>query len=315
MIPKSEIDNLIDLALKSIETVDVLARNPSAPLLHFTDADGLIGIVRTKQLWANRATCMNDASELAYGKNLGKSIVEAHVRDERNSGAAAIWSVAHATFADVPEPKDLAPLYFDAFVASFCAHADKSVHWLHYGRSGHGYAVAIDFGALDYTGWSLVPVVYEIADQQRILESLYGGIQHNAATLMHANGGTWDEKDLALLVYVAGHLIFDVTRAIAPCFKDPCFSAEEEWRLFRTWVEGRVAEEGKFPLKFRAKQGRIVPYTEFALAPQALKKVVTGYQVPDHPAHQSIRFLLQENGIDPACCAIEHSRVPVQGAA
>ncbi len=35
-------------------------------------------------------------------------------------------------------------LDLDAFVVSFCARANQSVHWLHYGRNGTGWAIGLD---------------------------------------------------------------------------------------------------------------------------------------------------------------------------
>jgi hypothetical protein len=39
---------------------------PDGPLYHYTSGDGLIGIVRSKQLWSTQIACVNDSTEIGY---------------------------------------------------------------------------------------------------------------------------------------------------------------------------------------------------------------------------------------------------------
>jgi hypothetical protein len=48
------------------------AAAPPETLHHYTTAAGLIGILRSKSLWASDCRFLNDRSELVYGHNLVK---------------------------------------------------------------------------------------------------------------------------------------------------------------------------------------------------------------------------------------------------
>src|SRR6266571_5259447 len=54
------------------------AYSTAAPtqIYHFTDCDGLIGILKAKTLWASLATSLNDRSEMEYGRVLAREIVD-----------------------------------------------------------------------------------------------------------------------------------------------------------------------------------------------------------------------------------------------
>ena len=61
-----------------------LRANPNLPktVYHYTDAAGLIGILKNRQIWATHVTYLNDASELLHFARLAASIT---LRDAKNS--------------------------------------------------------------------------------------------------------------------------------------------------------------------------------------------------------------------------------------
>jgi hypothetical protein len=252
MTPKEAVHSLIDSALAAGQAIGELCAKPDGQLLHFTDAAGLMGIIGSKKLWATRASCMNDASELTYGRSIGRSIVEDRLRANPVSRLVATWKTALAHFDAVPDIPSGLRVYFDAFVTSFCVHADKSVHWLHYGRGGHGYALGFDSATFEVKGWSLVPVIYDRSSQERILAGVFDKIQETAVTL--ADTFKPNQAVAEKIESTAGHLLVDLTALLAPCFKDRSFDAEEEWRLFWPRLEGEhVGTEDLLPLKFRTR--------------------------------------------------------------
>jgi hypothetical protein len=307
MTPQEAVESLITSALAAGQRTVELSAKPDGPLLHFTDAAGLAGIIGSQKLWATRASCMNDASEISYGRDLGRALVEDRVRTDPKSRFLPSWKTALAHFDALSEH-----VYIDAFVTSFCTHARKSVHWQEYGRRGHGYALGIDPSAFEVPGWSLAPVIYDRSIQRRILADVFDKIQETAATL--ADNFRLSPAVVKKIESTAGALLVDLTALLAPCLKDRAFDAEDEWRLWRFWLESNKAKQ-VFPLKFRAHGDLVVPYTEFAVKPDAVKAIIMGYQVPEHPVRQSLRLLLRESGIDPAAVDITRSDVPVLGAA
>lgn len=267
---------------------------PEVLLFHFTDAAGLMGILQNKTLWATRASYMNDSRELIHGMNLGKSVMEGLMKSEV-SRFTLTWETALKRLED-------GWLNADAYVTSFCPKTDESVHWLSYGRGGYGYAIGIDFTLLDQTDWTLVPVIYDEEKQRQFLREVYDRIITKADEL---------EKHYGIssgIEQIVGQAIVGMTSYYTPRFKHSSFAAEEEWRLFRTrFVDTRV---DKLCLKFRAHRDGVLPYTEFPMKLEAIKKIVMGSQLPGSRAEQSLKLLLRQHEVEN--CEIVWSDVPVR---
>jgi hypothetical protein len=309
------IHRLIDASIKAATDLPAFSRKPEGLLYHFTDAAGAIGMVRGKMMRATRASCMNDAREILHGKDLGRSIVADRLQTGPDSRFSTIWKNAIAHFDGASDVPPVLQIQFDAFAVSFCARDNRSVHWLHYGRGGHGFAVGLDPKALELPNWSLVPVTYDETAQREMLGAVFDKIEKTAAELVDRPVRPSDDL-VSKIESTAGHLLMDVSSMLAPCFKHDSFSSEEEWRLFRTTAESEKIQRDKdLHLSFRASGGLVVPYAEFPVAPEGFKKITMGYQVPEHPVVQSLKLLLRESGIDPSHVEIVKSVVPVRGAA
>ncbi len=309
------IDDLIDTTIAAAQDLPALSRKPEGLLHHFTDAAGIIGIIRDKQLRATRASCMNDEREILHGRDVGRSVVARRLDQQPGSRFSGIWQNAIDYFDSTPEAPSIPRIKFDAFVVSFCADVNKSVHWLHYGRGGHGYAIGLDPRALDRVNWSLVPVTYERELQEAMMASVFEKIEQKAAALVDEIVSPTKEL-VSEVELTAGHLLGDVSSMLAPCFKHESFKSEEEWRLFRTTAESdATTRDEDFRLSFRSSGGLVVPYAEFSLGSDAVRAITMGYQVPEHPSKESFRLLLRENQVDPANVTIGKSGVPVRGAA
>jgi hypothetical protein len=52
-------------------------QQPPPVIYHYTDAVGLLGIVRSKEIWASHAAFLNDSSEVVYIKRVLKTVTTA----------------------------------------------------------------------------------------------------------------------------------------------------------------------------------------------------------------------------------------------
>ena len=125
-------------------------------LFHFTDCDGLIGILRTKTLRASLATSLNDASETRYAiERLRSCIVTG------SSPNKYLQSDVLRDFLDGRKLSGVPARDSRAYVVSFCA-TREAIHWLHYGRSGTGVALKFDGHALrEVEHFKLCPIIYD----------------------------------------------------------------------------------------------------------------------------------------------------------
>jgi hypothetical protein len=131
-----------------------------AELWHYTDANGLIGILKTGQIWSTQITCLNDSLEQRYFGDL----VHASVKIRRAQNTDPILEPL-LRIADVAlDNRDFAPI--GQFVACFSEIEDDLGQWRGYGGGECGYAIGFrSQGILDAAqsrpGSLLVPMNYE----------------------------------------------------------------------------------------------------------------------------------------------------------
>jgi hypothetical protein len=114
------LDEKIKTAINLLRTAKERANIPSGPLpqhlYHYTKAEGLYGILRTRTIWATQFDFLNDRSEFSYAFEILKERLAAQV------GAKGS--------AELIPPLDkwwsLTPAHY---VASFCEDGDLLSQW------------------------------------------------------------------------------------------------------------------------------------------------------------------------------------------
>jgi hypothetical protein len=102
-----------------------------------TSADGLLGIIQSRQIWSTNALYLSDASELLHATTILADELEATpLRLRQNAGT---FSMSIPVYS-----KDLA---LDHFSSSFCEDKDLLSQWRGY-AIGAGYAVGFSSSTL-----------------------------------------------------------------------------------------------------------------------------------------------------------------------
>jgi Protein of unknown function (DUF2971) len=283
------------------------ADSASAPntLFHFTDSDGLIGILTTKVLRAALATALSDAAETKYAIARLCSLL----RKERIKPK----SVPAGLLCQFLERRRRIPLADDvrAYVVSFCG-ADEAIHWLHYGRSGTGVAIGFETAGLTASQFSLCRVIYNQARQDELFGTLVDLVDKFAGE-MAGKVGTLDFSDQGhgSLDDVACHLTTMYLRLLAPRMKDPVFKSEDEWRLIthEAWRPGEPEEPTRKTL-FMSIGGRIVPFKEIEFEMLPVTEIVLGTSAPMQIDEQALAVLM-ENTLE-RTCPVRRSTVAVR---
>lgn len=272
---------------------DALQIRSSPPrLFHFTDTQGLIGIVQSKSIRGSLAMSLSDRSEFKFGLARGHEVLAA--------GVSGIDPEFTAGVLDMLDGKALLPDAFRVqlwpYVASFCGNEDSAAHWLHYGRSGTGFALGFDPGGFVDHRYDLAPVIYQQEDQQRVFSELV-----RAAWLVFQR---WHPQlkgdDRVVLAAVAADAVAMNIRALAVRMKAMSFEFENEWRLVSYDAEGeRVPQDPRFDLStsFGSKNGRIVPFKTFPLETFPLVEIVMGTSVALDIEDAGLARLLAHSGV------------------
>ena len=144
-------------------------------VFHYTDKDGLFGILESQTLWATHARHLNDTTELQLAQGIladrlvptVKKVIGKRFRDADSTTGSRIRqsrravleiarqksrSLANSFYSTSFEDSRLGPALAEPYVTSFCAHTDDQDYersngllsqWRGYGNGG-GYAIVFD---------------------------------------------------------------------------------------------------------------------------------------------------------------------------
>lgn len=226
-------------------------------LWHYTDQQGLLGIIGSGQIWATDTAFLNDVSEVKYAMEKMKAALESRI--------------SKADFVAVSKMFEMAFEERRTGVVCFCANGDLLSQWRGYAAPG-GYAIGFDPSALAerWLGEEglFLPVEYGRETVQDSTERWADTVvaEWNAALGgdLAAKVGGRSEADIEELVDELAPLLQSFEGAVAhlfgmaPRFKDPAFSEENEWRLITPLHRAgrRIAT--------RASPSGLVPYREVA---------------------------------------------------
>jgi hypothetical protein len=288
----------------------ILPENERSELFHYTTADGLLGILTDRALWATDATYLNDASEFRYADELVREALRG-----LNVDSTGTLDLKGFLFSD---------FLLDSMachVACFCEDGDLLSQWRAYGRDGMGYAIGFDVRKLRTSnGGDAMPylgrVVYQRNDQMSIIERL---LKETLQPLI-GNDVIIHHAEMAVRAVMAsatpegiGRVIEETTAqfdnrltetlrrplveavrgllAVRAFLKFPAFSEESEWRLVS------MERLDNPDLLFRTSRGMLVPRVRFEFGDSfPITSIRVGPSLHPIEAARSVRRLLDWHG-------------------
>jgi hypothetical protein len=249
------------------------ADSPPEILYHYTSAEGLCGIIQSREIWSTNALYLNDTSELRHASDmLGAELQALPLRIKER---ASVLSRGIPSYAN--------ELPLDHFIASFCEDKDLLSQWRGY-ASGSGYAVGFSSTALraiaskrenKHRGaCTLRKVHYSPQKQQALIRDRIVAINEILEPMAEDLEPTSDQEVPRLtLLWNQIAASFHPTLAL---MKHPAFAAENEWRLIRTLWKPPVPMSN-WPVRLRVIGGRLAPYLPI------------GWPLPNTPPSDEVR--------------------------
>ena len=125
--------NMIELASRSVTLAARVRHSPPPILYHYTSADGVIGILSSKELWATNIEFLNDTNEILEAVRVARNIIENLIdRDTFSHGEKLLMN-------KMREHAGSAAKRF--YVVSFSETSDSLLHWQAYCSGSGGYAI------------------------------------------------------------------------------------------------------------------------------------------------------------------------------
>ena len=266
---------------------------------HYTDLEGLRGIVGAHDLWLTHSRYSNDDEELTHGYGVVRKVIsEAQAQSVGRARTNYLKALQEELDGSTAEP---------VYICCFCQSGDLLSQWRGYGANGAGVSLSFDPARFSYiTGpdspsygllrmWS---VFYADTTQRSIVnEALQFG----------------SEASMPLKQQVARAA--DAIRFFIPTFKNALFAEEKEVRLIFT-----PAASADVPHPdFRVSRGMLVPYYRLqALAggPERARTLpLTGLRVGPSARKdlnaEAARLLLAKAGY--AALPVDLSSTPYRG--
>jgi hypothetical protein len=295
-------------------------------IFHYTDARGLIGIIKSAALYATDYRYLNDSTEGGEIRKLLLPILEAETAkitarlvDEKLLSAGFYkehGEQGHRLQAEglyraiVRAANNVSPV----FVSSFCRHDEGTEvfedgllsQWRGY-ASGGGFAIEFDEDGIDnlakqeaekyaVVGFRTEDVLYdrfERAFDTKDYEGLAGSMIAEI----------FDGRDIS---HITGKK--DVDRAmtkfltVAPFLKNVGFREEREYRLMTSGIRSAHIPDGEKreqkEIKYRDRDGLVVPYIElFSTLDDQLpiKSIIVGPHAHQELQEEAVKMLVESN--------------------
>ena len=253
---------------------------------HYTNANGLIGIVNSKQLWATKIQYLDDKSELIHAFSVAESIIHRMKRETNNDHVEELLERIPEDFERVE--------HVNVFVFSFSSVRDLLSQWRAYCPDG-GYALGFDPRVIEKLanrqGFKFVKCVYNEKEQESIVErNLKDHLSSFQENLKTAKNG--EEKDR--LIVDSSRQAVGMLASVSPIFKHPSFMEEQEFRL----VSELKASTDK-AINCRNKLNLVIPYYEFASENDEIhfkvEEIMIGPDLPIQLAMVSVSILFNRN--------------------
>ena len=233
-------------------------------LYHYTTQEGLLGIIRSKTVWASNVHYLNDSKEFRHAIELANRLAWSSANESKED-----WRLE---FRDRLKQGLEQISRIHIFVFSLSENGDQLSQWRGYCPAGAGYSLGFEIEKLRSIsarqGFALEPVVYDPQEQEQLLGALIERL-----TRAH-----FSDKEIHLskekIENAVNYFLSEFVR-LAPKLKDQSFREEREWRL----ISGLVSVDDP-RLDFRPGKSGIIPYVKIRLEAAdidfPIKEVVVG---------------------------------------
>jgi hypothetical protein len=246
----------------------------NATMYHYCSLEGLLGIIRSRSVWASNSQYLNDFRECKHAQDaLSLSLDLLRKQVSEDSALASITETCIECARRVSLDEEM-----HVFVASFCSQGDKLSQWRAYAQNGKGVSVGFSRKIFAKSGATVLDVVYKNLLKD-VVERLRAAKLSSVAT---------SSEDLRKLM-----TRFFIERVASS--KSESFSEEQEIRVIKF-----THQISPVDLKFRVSGDFIVPFVEISLKEHwenCLTDVWLGPRLTDYHTRDSIRTLLRASGL------------------
>lgn len=273
------------IELNSETLNNIINTEPPSLLFHYSSPTGLVGIIKSRQVWATNISFLNDANEIEHAVDYARNAIENFRRKNH-------WTEEEITLLDKMH-SSAGSAAKRIYIFSLTEERDLLSQWRAYCPSSGGYSIGISSKQLKKMAakqrFLLCKCVYDHTLQYRIVSEIINQFIERYRSLMVA-----DQVNQELTDKISWEFAQTLAR-FGPILKHPTFKEEKEWRLI-----SEVIDEKHSQIDFRPGQASIIPYFKFNIDEKDDKLencdekvlVVVGPTRDNSAAQMAVQFLL-----------------------
>lgn len=301
-------DLSIQALKRAVQGTDMLLTN-SEPLYHYTNFDGLMGIVESRGVWAGHVRYLNDVEEIFHGRGLARQVLAVYLRRSEYRAFRPVLETVIEMLKGDDLPND--------YVACFSQDGDNLNQWRGYCPNG---GVSIEFDVSTSNPFVAMPVMAmrkvtygNISKCKVIIDIVKRFSSEFFRDLDHYHGELPTDHLEDYTKYLRNNLEHSFVG-----FKHPAFESEREIRLIVSHADNdddfdrkRFRSNGRFIVPFYATnelvtfdkdRNRIQP------DPLPIRRVIVGPSQFHQAAARSVRDFMRYQGY--ADCRVDVSSIP-----
>jgi Protein of unknown function (DUF2971) len=219
-----------------VELAAIISESPPIIIYHYTDINGLLGMIVTGKIWATHVSRLNDSSEYHHGIKVVADCV-------RNAMPASSKPLVDKILSELKR--------VETYVASYSTKHDLLSQWRSYsgGKVGYCFGLATDgIATLDDSTPLLEPVIYKDSLAQQVISRMVNRVDE------YLQNSQFGEAEVGFLLGMVGGILANLACTI----KHPKFEEENEYRQF--YQPGATSLQ--LEKKFRNGRFGLTPYVE-----------------------------------------------------
>lgn len=262
-------------------------------IYHYTDVNGLLGIISKKSLWATDIRFLNDSMEYYAGVEALTELCSEMIETCRNS-KDSVYKSATSLYKIIPKFIKNNLENRNSYITSFTSSRDNLRQWMTYCPKNSGYAIAFNKDKILISG--------EAERQNNIVCRLetVDYKKERVRQMLNIDSIVNNIISKKLNVEVAASEFVNDMLFHCCAIKNEEFYDEKEIRLVT-----QSSSQKNHPVQFRSKSGIIIPYFEYPIELDWIEEVMIGPTTNMKLARLGLEELLERNSVN---CKIEESK-------
>jgi hypothetical protein len=236
------------------------AKSESDLLYHYTTREGMLGILRSKNLRFGHSTSFNDPNEILYGQKVIVSVIQDRLTNEENQDVRRFLSILTG-FVNLTDS-----IGYDFYIACFCETDNLLSQWRAYSSQGGGFCLGFDLGEktkmvpdesdlISEVYLCLRKVLYDENTQKDLVGKYIDSLIAAVKAVDLSEGDSDPQVKISLMAIEAANVLWDFVIS----FKNAVFKEETEWRI--VYASQRTHEASK--VNFVQSDPYLKPYRTF----------------------------------------------------